>query len=161
MATPRPTNLKVVKSDCDTTPAGAVFLGEYIQWGPYQKKVFHENIDIRETEEVKDAQGNPIWKRGPGGITLDSTLKITRTVGKKEREFIVDDLGNGQAIKVYQFRPDAEEVKRQERAERKKKFVDELFEKAEAAGGLDALLDTDDEPDPEPETPKRRGRKAA
>lgn len=147
-------NLRVVKSDTDTTPQGAMFTGEYVNWGGVQKKVFVEKKEIRETKEIRDARGDVIYKRGPGGIVLDTTMKITETVGYEEREFIVDDLGNGQAVKVYKFREDPATIAEREKEARRKKFMDELFEKAEAAGGLDALLDADDEPKAKKTKPK-------
>jgi hypothetical protein len=146
MAAVKSPNLRIVKSDTDTTPDGCEFRGEYINWGGVTKKVFHEKIEVRETREITDNQGNPVWKRGPGGVVLDVTMKVTSTTGFKEREFIIDDLGNGMTEKIYKFRPDPLEIERKEKADRRSKFIDALFEKAEAEGGLDALLDKVEEP---------------
>jgi hypothetical protein len=146
MAAIKSPNLRIVKSDTDTTPDNSEFRGEYINWGGQSKKVFWEKIENRVTEEVKDHQGNVVWKRGPGGMVLDVPMRITRTEGFTERDFIVDDLGNGMTQKVYQFRPDPLEQERKDKEVRRAKLLDELFEKAEAVGGLDALLESVDEP---------------
>ena len=161
-------NKKVVRVDTETTPEGATWNGEYINWGGVQKKVFVERIETAEMRPLKDPHtGTVMYKRGAGGVTLNRYHTERVVTGYIEREFIVDDLGNGQTDKVFGFqwqvsldgerkqipgrlgfRPNPQDVERAQKEARRKKFLDELFEKAEAAGGLDALLEGDDEPPP-------------
>lgn len=132
----------VIKSDTQTPPEGAVETGEFINYGGQRRQVFRETRPVYETRELVDpSTGGPMYKRGPGGIVLNATMKRREQVGTEEVEFIHDDLGNGQVVKVYGFREDPATAALNEKRARRERFVDELFDKAEKVGGLDKLID--------------------
>ncbi len=150
------TVLNVIKSDTDSTPEGAEWRGEYYTFGGQQKKVFVESVEKSEVRpRIDPTTGGRYYKRGPGGTTLDTAHTERVVLGTEEREFIVVDLGNGTTRKQYQFREDPTEAIEREKKVRRAKILDQLFEKAEAAGGLDALLDAEDEPEPTPPKAKK------
>jgi hypothetical protein len=155
------TRRQVIKSDTDTTPDGAEWRGEYVNWGGEQKKVFHEKREIAKSEPIIDPETNrPMYKRGQAGQTTGQVYRIRTVVGHEDREFIQISLGNGMSTKHYDFRESQEEIDARAKRARREQLLDKLFEKAEAVGGLDALLE-DDEPDPPTPASARKTRQAA
>jgi len=156
-------SLGIIRGDTNTPPDGAKWTGETVEWGGESHRVFQERRPVYRKVEVQDpTTGQPMYKRGPGGIVLNSVMTRTIVEGYTERRFILVDQGNGQTHKLYEedYREDARVVTEREREARKRSFLDRLFEKAEAAGGLDALLDaldsdSDEDPDPPPASRKK------
>lgn len=133
-------NVAYVKGDVETAPTGAEPTGEYVNWGGKNRRVFRETKQTYKKVQVKGPDGQPMFKRGAGGQTLAVIHTISVPDKSIEREFILDDLGNGQTVKVYTFREDPAEIARKEREARKRRALDRLLDNPEV---IEALLDED------------------
>lgn len=141
MARVKTTELNVIKSDTDTAPTGSEWRGEYYQWGDKQKKVFVETFENAEVRAIIDpTTGGPMYKRGAGGVTLNSKMTERVVLGHGEREFILVDFGNGQVGKQYTFRETPEEIERRAKAARRQANLEKLLDLAEEGGGIEKLL---------------------
>src|SRR5687768_4441861 len=95
-------NKKVVRGDTDTTPTGATWTGENVNWSGAQRRVFTERAEQSKLVPVMDPHTNGVmYKRGASGQSIGSYHTRREVTGYEEREFILDDLGNGQVTKVY------------------------------------------------------------
>jgi hypothetical protein len=132
----------VVRSDTTTTPQDAEATGEYIVYGGQRKEIFRETRPIYETQQILDpTTGQPMYKRGPGGITLNSIMTRRVQVGTETKDFLQMELGNGQTVKVYDFRESEESIRHREREARKSRILDQLVDRlADSPGALDAVL---------------------
>lgn len=132
-----------VKSDLDPGE-GATDTGERIKWGGKERIVYTVTEPITKVVPLVDPQnGGRMYKRGAAGQTLNSVHTERIDTGEtRTREFIVESLGNGMTTRVFKgFRPDPLEAERERKKQRRAEFTDALFERSEAAGGLDNLLE--------------------
>ena len=133
----------IVKSELDPG-IDAIETGERIIWGGKERKVYRIEEPITKVVPLVDPQtGGRMYKRGAAGQTLNSVHTERVDTGEvRVREFIVDDLGNGKTERIFKgFRPDPRDAERKEREKRRQKLMDEIVDRAEAAGGFDALLE--------------------
>lgn len=151
------TNLKIVKSDTDTAPDGAEWRGEYYNWSGVNKKVFVEKFENAELEPIIDpTTKGPMYKRGAGGVTLNSVMTRRVVKDEGEREFILDDAGNGIVRKQYNFRESPEEIARKEREARRKAALDRIADlAADNPEAFNAILAGDDEAEARPRAKKK------
>jgi len=149
-------NKRIVKSEL-VPPEGAEATGEVVRWGGFKKIVYREKVEQSHLEPVKRADGSVWQKANASGQPIDAVH--TRRVADPpiEREFILDDLGNGLVKCVYNFRGDPEEAKRKALADKRQGMLDRL---------LDAAVERDIDPEallaaieaePEAGFPKKHG----
>jgi hypothetical protein len=136
-----------IRGDVEHTPEGAKWTGEYHRLpNGEERKIFVEYQEVTELEDIIDpATGGPLYKRGPGGVVLDKKMKRIKQVNHIPRRFIQVDLGNGCTMKQYEptYLEDPAELERKAREDKRRRFVDKLFEDAEASGELEKILGDD------------------
>lgn len=97
---------KVVRGNTNK-PKNADFTGRYHRDQP----IFVEKLPIIEHKPIRDAAGEPVRKHWNNGRSrIETEPVVTRY---EEREFVIEDLGNGQTPRNYHFAPTEEELERQ------------------------------------------------
>jgi hypothetical protein len=93
-------------------PAGARFTGKHATNG---RPIYAETARDYATRPAKDAAGAVLYHLNADGTRR--APKMEQYVKREyDREFIMDDLGNGVVVKNYAFQPAADEVARIEAA---------------------------------------------
>lgn len=101
---------KVVRPNL-TKPRDATFTGRYHG----DQMIYSEQVPIYGPDTpVVDAAGKEVV-RTRGGITR--TVTHRPLLGHETREYVIEDLGNGQTPKNYDFAPDPNEIARAQAAE--------------------------------------------
>lgn len=98
---------KIIRGNTDL-PDGARRTGRYTH---NDKEIFVEDEPIYEERQRVDAAGDPIYRLNRAGEKI-SKLMEREITGFREREFVLDDLGNGVVTKNYDFAPEPGEMER-------------------------------------------------
>ena len=88
-----------MKPDPSWKHTGEIFQGEMVYIEKYMESVKIPRVD---------REGNEVWIKHP--VTGEPIRQVMdMELVPREREFILHDLGNGQTVKNYFFRPDPDE----------------------------------------------------
>lgn len=138
MASRVKTRRKVIQTPCLPGIRGE-WTGETITYGREQKMVYREPLPHHLRSKVvpkTGPDGNTLWKfhgGQPVRVQTERVDTISPDDGAYWREYIVVDLGNGKADKVFNFREDPARLKAKADAEARERAKDAL---------LDSILDS-------------------
>lgn len=137
---------KIVRGNT-SKPSDAEFTGRYHRDQP----IYVEKVPVFRLVPLKDETGEVVYKHWNNG--RKRVEMVPEVTGYEEREYVIEDLGNGMTPKNYAFQPTAQEVQRKKAADeltpeallRFKRQVESVFKKLNLSPEDVAQLARDEE----------------